>query len=297
MQRPDRLTVYEPEVRCVLAPNPSPMTFHGTNTYILGLGDVAIVDPGPLLDDHLDAILAALGADEQVVAILVTHAHRDHSPLAKPLSQRTGAPIYGYGDCTAGRSDVMQKLAAVGLTGGGEGVDRDFLPDHRLADGDVVTFGQERVTALWTPGHMANHLSFVMGDRVFTGDLIMGWASTMISPPDGDLSAFMASAARLAARKDRMFFPGHGDPIAQPQDRVRFLIDHRRAREQAVLRALECEGKTIAALTREIYKDVAPALIPAAERNVFAHLIDLSTRGQIGADPTLSLAARFFRKT
>lgn len=292
--RPETVAQIEPGIRRVLAPNPSPMTFQGTNSYILGQGAVAVVDPGPADADHLAAILGALQPGETVAAILVTHSHVDHSPLAAPLRDKTGAPVYAYGSSMSGRSDVMTRLAAKNLTGGGEGVDMGFAPDIALKDGARVRFGDNEATALWTPGHMANHLCFGFGDTVLTGDLVMGWASTMISPPDGDLGAFMASARRVADLGARRLFPGHGGPIEDPHARIQWLLTHRQQREEAVLAALAQGHTTVASITAAIYTDVAPALLGAAARNVLAHLVALFERGAIRAEPELSLSAEFF---
>lgn len=292
--RPAPLETLEPGLRRVLAPNPSPMTYWGTNTYLLGEGDVAVVDPGPADPAHLEAVLGALGPGERVSAILVTHSHMDHSPLAQALKEATGAPIYAFGPSDAGRSEVMSRLAARGLTGGGEGVDKGFEPDRLLADGAVLDFGGGTVTALWTPGHMANHLSFQFRDTILTGDIVMGWASTMISPPDGDLEAFMTSAKRLATLPARRLFPGHGAPIEAPAERIAWLIAHRLDRERAVLAALSRLGEAdVTALTKAVYTDVGPELLPAAARNMLAHLIALVSQGRAQATPELSHTAIF----
>lgn len=282
-----------PGVRRVLAPNPSPMTFRGTNTYLLGTGQVAVIDPGPIAPQHQAAILRALAPEERIVAILVTHSHRDHSPLSGPLSAETSAPIYGFGSSTAGQSPVMQALSAAGLTGGGEGVDQGFTPDVCLGDGDTLPFGSGSVTAIWTPGHMGNHLSFAWQDHLFCGDVVMGWASTMVSPPDGDLSAFYASCARLRARPEPVFYPAHGAPITDPTARIDWLIQHRQSREAQIIAALRKEPGDVNDVTRRVYSDVDPALLPAAARNVLAHLIDLHGRNAVTADPDLSVDARF----
>ncbi len=282
-----------PGIRCILAPNPSPMTYWGTNTYLVGTGSVAVIDPGPALPAHQNAILAALQPGETISHILVTHAHVDHSPLARPLAQATGAPVLAYGDALAGRSDVMRDLVARGLSTGGEGVDRGFAPDITLADNDVVSGQDWSLTALWTPGHMANHLSFDMQGHVFTGDHVMGWASSLVSPPDGDLTEFMATCDRFLARDDHSYYPGHGAVIPDPAARMRWLIDHRLGREANLLAALADHPATIPALTRRLYADTPPALLPAAERNVFAHMIDLVGRGKATAAPGLEFMARF----
>ncbi len=293
--RPGVMEGIAPGIRRILAPNPSPMTYWGTNTFVLGEGDVAIVDPGPALPAHMQAILAGLAPGERVAQILVTHAHLDHSPLARPLSEATGAKVYAFGPPEAGRSAVMEALADEGLTGGGEGVDHGFHPDICLGDGERLDLGGLVVEALHTPGHMANHLCFALDDVVLTGDLVMGWASTLISPPDGDLTAFLASCARLAARRDRLFLPAHGAAIIDPAQRLAWLIAHRKDRETAILAALAAGPADLASLARQIYTDTPAALLPAAERNIFAHLIDLTGRNLTRALPRLSVDAKFAR--
>ena len=288
----DRL---EPGIRRILAPNPSPMTFRGTNTYLVGDGAVAVIDPGPASPTHLRAILDGLAPGERISHIFVTHSHLDHSPLAAPLAEATGAAIHAYGDSRAGRSRLMDDLARDGLTAGGEGVDPHFAPHEILPDGITVDAGERTLTALWTPGHFGNHLCFALGDAVFSGDHVMGWASSLVSPPDGDLTAFMASTGRLAARADRIYYPGHGAPVTRPAERARWLIAHRQEREAQILDALAPDGSGIQALTRAVYHDIGAALLPAAERNVFAHLIDLHQKNRVIADPHLSHSARFFR--
>jgi len=283
----------EPGIRRILAPNPSPMTYWGTNTYVVGEGRVAVIDPGPADPGHLRAILEGLSPGEVVSHILVTHAHLDHSPLARPLAEATGAPVLAYGDALAGRSRVMADLVADGLTSGGEGVDAGFAPDETLADGDTLSGDGWNLEALWTPGHFANHLCFALADAVFTADHVMGWASSLVSPPDGDLTAFMASCRKLAAREDRIYYPGHGAPVTDPAQRIDWLITHRLTREAQILAALKAGHGTVTSLTEEIYTDTPPALIPAARRNVFAHLIDLTTRRITRAEPVLSEAANF----
>ncbi|WP_116131996.1 MBL fold metallo-hydrolase [Tropicimonas sp. IMCC34043] len=274
------VTIPEPGLRRVLAPNPSPMTERGTNTYLVGKGAVAVIDPGPDDASHLQKILGALGPEERISHILVTHAHKDHSPLARRLAARTGAPVLGFGPHDAGRSALMEHLAAEGL-GGGEGIDADFLPDHALADGAVIEGAGWRIEAVWTPGHLSNHLCFAWQGALFTGDHVMGWASSLVSPPDGDLTAFMASCDRLAARSDRVYYPGHGAPVQDPAERIGWLIAHRRAREAQILAELDAAPADAATLAHRIYRDTPAPLLPAAERNVLAHLIDLSSRGMV----------------
>jgi glyoxylase-like metal-dependent hydrolase (beta-lactamase superfamily II) len=286
----------EPGLRRLIAPNPSPMTYRGTNTYLIGEGEVAVIDPGPDEPTHLAAILAALRPGERIGAILVTHSHRDHSPLAQPLAQATGAPVLAAGPSDWGRSAVMAELAASGAIGGGEGVDVGFAPDRRIAEGDVVEGGWGRVNVLETPGHMANHLSFAWEGALFTGDLVMGWSTSLVSPPDGDMGAFMASCRRLATRAERLYHPGHGDPVTAPQARVAELISHREAREAQIVAALDpVISATAAELARKIYTDLAPQLLPAAERNVLAHLIDLAQRNIARSDSALAKTSGFLR--
>lgn len=283
----------EPHVRLVRANNPSPMTFTGTNTYLLGTRQVAVIDPGPADLAHLNAILAAVPDGGRITHILVTHSHLDHAPLARPLAEATGAPVYAMGDSTVGRSAVMTALAASGLVGGGEGVDPDFAPDMTLADGDTLVSDEWRINAVWTPGHFGNHMSFATQDIVFTGDHVMGWASSLVSPPDGDLTQFMTSCATLKARPARVFYAGHGDPITDPQARLDWLIAHRKSREAQIITALQTGPATAETLTRSIYSDVDQRLLPAAERNVLAHLIDLTGRDLTAPLGALSATASF----
>jgi glyoxylase-like metal-dependent hydrolase (beta-lactamase superfamily II) len=285
MKRPKADSTARPEseegLRRVLAPNPSPMTFQGTNTYILGRGEVVVIDPGPAIASHLEAILSALAPGERVAAILVTHSHLDHSPLAKPLSARTGAQILAAGPSNWGRSARMTELAASGDVGGGEGVDADFSPDRQLEDGETLEGGWGRIETVATPGHMANHLSFAWNGALFPGDMVMAWSTSLVSPPDGDMTAFMASLARLRARDDRVYYPGHGPPVDNPAARLDELIAHRRAREAQIRTALgELGAASATVLAEAIYTDIDPALLPAASRNVLAHLIDMEEKGE-----------------
>jgi glyoxylase-like metal-dependent hydrolase (beta-lactamase superfamily II) len=284
--------VLENDLTLVLAPNPSPMTYLGTNTFILGDETVAIIDPGPDHPKHLAALRAAIGT-RTVSHILVTHSHLDHSPLARPLADATGALIYAFGDSSSGRSAVMQSLSNAGLTGGGEGIDPDFTPDHRLIDGQVVTGKWGTITAIHTPGHIGNHLCFQWNNAIFTGDHVMDWASSLVSPPDGDLTDFMASCAKLQTYDAQVFYPAHGAPVTAPQARLAWLINHRLAREAQILAALQTGEATPEGLTEMVYLDTPAALRGAAQRNVFAHLIDLYQRGKVTAKGHLSPTAIF----
>ncbi len=280
-------------IRRILAPNPSPMTYRGTNTYLVGETDLAVIDPGPEDEQHLHAILAALAPGQRISHILVTHAHLDHSPLARRLAARTGAPVYAYGDATAGRSLVMQQLHLSGGAQGGEGVDAGFTPDIPLADGETLTGPGWQITAHWTPGHFGNHMCFTLEDAIFTGDLVMGWASSLVSPPDGDLSDFMDSCRKLHGLDAKVYHPGHGAPVPDPQARLNWLICHRQSREAAILAHLGPGPATAQTLARAIYTDTPAALIPAATRNVLAHLIDLHGKNKVSTDQSLTAQARF----
>lgn len=287
-----RTETLEDGLRRVLAPNPGPMTHWGTNTFIVGEGEVAIIDPGPEHAAHFDAILAATRG-ETVTHILVTHAHLDHSPLASRLSEATGAPVLAFGRPDAGRSPTMAQLAQQGVTGGGEGVDRRFRPDRMLVDGERITGPGWVIEVLHTPGHFAGHLAFSVRDTLISGDHVMDWASTLISPPDGDLSAFMATSRRLRDAGYRRFYPGHGAVIDDATGRLDWLIRHREARETTILDALGSTLRTLQQITERVYRDLDPQMLPAAERNVFAHLVDLHQRGLVRASPKLGVGARY----
>lgn len=283
-----------PGLRRIVAPNASPMTFRGTNTWLLGESEVAVIDPGPDNPLHLAAILEALGG-RPVSHILVTHSHVDHSPLARALAARTDAPVCAFGASDAGRRADMVALGATGLIGGGEGVDHAFAPDVTLADGAVLEGAEWRVEAIATPGHFGNHLCFAWEDAVFTGDHVMSWATTMVSPPDGDLTDFMASLEKLRARQgDRVYLPGHGAVLEDPAGMIRHQIAHRRRREAQILGELVAGPADPETLTRRIYTDLDPRLRPAAARNVLAHLIDLHRRGRVATEGALAADALFF---
>ena len=282
----------EPGLVRIIAPNPSPMTHWGTNTYILGTGTLCLIDPGPDDPAHLAALIAHIDG-RHVSHIVVTHSHLDHSALSGPLSRATMTPVLAYGNSRAGRSAVMTALAQTDHTPGGEGVDRDFVPDQLLPDGTVIHGPDWSVDVIHTPGHMGNHICLRWRDAVFSGDQVMGWASSMVSPPDGDLTDFMQSCRRLAAVGPARLYPGHGAPVSDPAARINWLLDHRAAREAQILAALPPGPQTIPALTRLIYADTPVALHPAAARNVFAHLIDLAGRNLVRASPALHPDALF----
>lgn len=281
-----------PGVRRVLAPNPGPMTYWGTNSFILGEGEIAIVDPGPDSDAHLNALLKATKG-EKITQILVTHSHSDHSPLSRNLSKISGAPILGFGPPEAGRSPTMQRLAASGSIGGGEGVDEQFRPDKRVTEGDVIEGAGWRADVLHTPGHFAGHISFAIGEFIVSGDHVMDWSSSLVSPPDGDLSAFMTTSTRLRDAGAAYLLPAHGNRIDTPEERLNWLIDHRKSRETAILNALSGKPQTLSQITARVYTDIDPKLLLAAERNVFAHLIDLTEKKLVAAEEEISVTSRF----
>ena len=260
-----------PLVARVLAPNPSPFTYTGTQTYLAGAHDVAVIDPGPDDPAHLAALTAAI-AGRPVVAILCTHTHRDHSPAARPLSDATGAPIIGCAPLTLDDDGPRADAA----------FDAAYRPDRVLGDGDRVSGQGWTLEAVTTPGHTSNHLCFALIEEraLFTGDHVMGWSTSVISPPDGDMSAYMRSMQRLLDRDDSVYYPAHGEPIDNPQRLVRGMMGHRKQREGQILRFLERNGTSaIPDMVAEMYKGVDPRLHPAAGRSVLAHLIDLDGRG------------------
>lgn len=277
----------------IRAENPSPMTGTGTNSYVLhGPDGAVVIDPGPALPAHLAALQAAVGA-APLRAILLTHPHLDHSALVADLKAQTGATVYGFGTAQAGRSKLMQRLAADGLQGGGEGVDTDFAPDVRLSDGARLDLAGLPIEAIHTPGHMGAHLCFALGQTLFSGDHVMGWASTLISPPDGDMGQYMAALAKLATRRWQQFLPGHGEIIADPAARLAALAAHRRAREAAICAALQGRPAHPKDLARQLYTDTPAALLPAAARNILAHLIDLHDRNIVTTTEPLGPDAIF----
>jgi glyoxylase-like metal-dependent hydrolase (beta-lactamase superfamily II) len=268
--------VLAPGIRVVTAGNRGPMTFTGTRTYLIGEAAVAVIDPGPDDPEHAAAVLAAL-ADAPVAAILVTHAHRDHSGGAARLGALTGAPVLGHGDPAAGRR------APAWAGGGGEGIDPDFVPDRRIGDGALVEGPGWRIEALHTPGHLGDHLAFVWAaaGALFSGDVLMGWSTTLISPPEGDLSAFMASLDRLARRAEAVFYPGHGAPLRDPAGMIAWQRAHREERTAQLVAALEGGPLDIEGIVAAIYAGLDPALRAAAGRTVLAHLVELEARGHV----------------
>lgn len=261
----------EPLVTRVLARNASPYTHTGTQSFVVGgTGAVAIIDPGPIDDMHLDVLLAAVG-EREVAAILCTHTHRDHSPAAKPLAERTGAPIIGCAPLTMDDEGPRADAA----------FDIDYRPDRVLADGDAVAGDGWTLVSVATPGHTSNHLAFALPESgaLFSGDHVMGWSTTIVSPPDGDMGDYMASLDKLLGREDRVYYPAHGDQVDNPRRLVRGMLGHRKQREGQIARAIERGTHDIPAMVAAMYVGLHPKLLGAAERSVLAHLIDMERRG------------------
>jgi glyoxylase-like metal-dependent hydrolase (beta-lactamase superfamily II) len=265
----------EPLVTRVLAPNASPYTATGTQTHLVGTTDLAVIDPGPDDPAHLDALLAAI-AGRPVRAILITHHHRDHSPASRPLAAATAAPIIGAAPVQRGGEDGRVDAA----------FDADYAPDRVLADGETVSGEGWTLTALATPGHTSNHLCFALPEThaLFSGDHVMGWSTSIVSPPDGDMGEYMRSLDRLMGRDDRVYYPGHGEAVENPRRLVRGMLGHRKQREGQILRLIAREPLPVADMVASMYVGLDPRLLPAAERSVLAHLLDLHGRGVVDSD-------------
>lgn len=277
-----------PGVQRLVAPNPGPFTFTGTCTYLVGERDVAVIDPGPDDPAHRTAIMAAL-AGRRVNAILVTHTHRDHSPGARPLAALTSAPIYGAGLHRFSRPPQDEER-----DGADASADLSFAPDIVLAEGHSVTGAGWRLTAVETPGHCANHLAFALaGAGLFSGDHVMAWSTTVVAPPDGSIGDYMRSLEKLAATQHRVFWPGHGGIVAEPERFVRALIGHRRMREAAILQSLRDGAQTIAEVVARVYAGLDPRLVAAASLNTLAHLEDLTMRALVETEGQPSLRGIF----
>ncbi|MEO8617888.1 MAG: MBL fold metallo-hydrolase [Sphingomicrobium sp.] len=260
-----------PGVGRLLARNPSPYTYTGTQTYLAGQDEIIIVDPGPAMDDHVDAIISAVDG-RPIRAIACTHTHRDHSPAAAPLKLRTGAPIIGCAPLS---------LEAVGPRADAA-FDGDYVPDRILRDGEGIDFADgSRFVAVATPGHTSNHLCYAYQGSLFTGDHVMGWSTTVVVPPDGDMGDFMASLEKLRQREDNVFFPAHGPPITNPQQLLRGLIGHRMQRDRQILRLVGEGYAEVSAIVAAAYPGLDPRLVPAAGGSVTAHLMDLERRGLV----------------
>lgn len=269
--------------------NPSPFTFHGTNSYIVGNRSVAVIDPGPEDEAHFQALLRALRGRE-VTHIAVSHTHRDHSPLARRLKDATGALIVAEGPHRASRP-----LHEGETNPFAESSDMDFMPDIALGDGETVAGDGWALTALLTPGHTANHTAFALEGTgtVFSADHVMAWATSIVAPPDGAMSDYMASLEKLLLRDDRLYLPGHGGVLSEPAAFLRGLRAHRRMRERAVLERIKAGDSAIPDMVKVIYASTDPRLHGAAALSVLAHIEDLVERGQIETDGPPSLFGRY----
>ena len=263
------------------------MTFKGTNTYIIGDTELAIIDPGPISDVHFSNIIKVI-ASRPVKYIFLTHSHIDHSPLAEQISYELGAETYAFGPSGSGLSEIMLNLIAEGYESGVEGVDDDFHPDHLVKDGDFFMLNNKKITAIYTPGHMGNHVSYQYDKILFSGDHIMDWATSMVSPPYGDLTQFMESCRMLQTKQFDLFLPGHGGPVKNPSERLNFIISHRLDREEQIISTIKNKPMTAMEITKIVYTEIDQRLIPAATRNVFAHLIDLKERGIVEFNGAIS---------
>lgn len=274
-----RLDQISPTIRRMVAPNPGPFTHYGTGVYVVGTGRVAVIDPGPRDAAHVHALVTGLGA-ETIEAILVTHTHKDHSPAAALLKEKTGAPIYGFGHALRSDKEARQ-VAHVE-----EGRDAFFSPDHELKDKDVIEGDGWQLQALHTPGHTSDHLCYVYEaeNAVFTGDHVMGWSTTVIAPLDGDMDAYIMSLEKLLPRDDAVFYPTHGAPIEKPHEFLIGLINHRHDREAQILRCLARKIETVRAIVSQLYVHIPAAMHAAAAHSVWAHLIALCRRGVVRAE-------------
>jgi glyoxylase-like metal-dependent hydrolase (beta-lactamase superfamily II) len=265
-----RLEQLEPGIARVLAPNPSAFTYYGTQTYLLGDEELVVVDPGPDLDEHVEALVGAIGG-RSVAAICCTHTHRDHSPAARLLAKATGAAVIG---CAPLALEAVGPRADAAFDG-------DYAADRVLGDGESIMVDGKALTAVATPGHTSNHLCFAYGEALLTGDHVMGWSTTVVFPPDGDMAAYMASLHKLRGREDRVYYPAHGPAVTNPRQYVRGLIGHRMQREKQILRLLGEGPRDIPDIVVNAYPGLDSRLVTAAGGSVHAHLLDLAARGLV----------------
>ena len=275
----------------LIAPNPSPMTSTGTNTYILGRKELLIIDPGPNSEAHLRNIMEVIPNNTKVTHILITHSHLDHSGLAPKLSKILNAPTLAFGTTLDGLSNDMKRICKMGLTFEKFGIDTEFVPDHFLEDKEKISSLEWEVVAHHTPGHLSNHICYQYLDKLFTGDHIMEWSTSVISPPEGDVSQFINSCEKIYNLHCEKFYPGHGIPVEKPSERIVELIAHRKKREVEILNFLKNRDATISQITRNIYLNIDQNLLSVASRNVKAHLVDLIIKKQVTVDDISTDAA------
>ena len=289
MPQAERVERLSPLVQRVIAPNPGPFTFTGTCTYIFGDRDMIVIDPGPDDPAHRDLIMKAIGTS-RLNAILVTHTHRDHSPLAKTLKSLTGVPLMGCGPHQLARTLNEGEINPLDAS-----TDYDYQPDLILNDGERMNFGDIEIEVLATPGHTINHLAFALLNEaaLFSGDHVMGWSTSIVAPPDGAMQPYLHSLEKLITRDDQVYYPGHGEAVRNPSRFVPQLLAHRRLRETSILESVREGVETIPDLVAKLYGGLDPRLHGAAGLSVFAHLEDLVSRGLVQAAPALSLTAKF----
>ena len=282
-----RIDQISPLIRRVICNNPGPFTLYGTGTYIVGRGNVAVIDPGPADPAHIEALVHALEGEE-ITHQIVTHTHNDHSPGCRLLAEHTDAPTYGYGPHGAGKREEGVQVE--------EGGDMDFVPNHELRHGDVVEGDGWSLEAVYTPGHTSNHLCFGLREEnlLFTGDHVMGWSTSVISPPDGDMTAYMASLSLLLDRDDVAYWPTHGPRINDPRAHVRAFIAHREEREAQILACLRDGVVRIEDMVPRMYVGLNPALTPAASRSVFAAMVRLLDTGKVRTDGEPGIGNDFY---
>ena len=283
----------EDDLVVITADNASPMTFTGTRSYILGTDDLIVIDPGPDSTQHFNAIMKYIG-ERKLTDIILTHSHVDHSPLSRRLKNETGASIIGFGSADEARTSFMKRLSSSLDLGGEEGIDRDLVLDKKVHDKQLLKINNYSIEVVHTPGHLSNHICLSIKEKkaLFSGDHVMGWATTLISPPDGDLGSFMRSLDKLSERDEQIYYPGHGKPLREPRKMVLAQIAHRRDREKQILSSIAKISRTPAEIVDHVYIDLNPMLKPAAVRNVLAHLIDLYEQGNITVDK-FSISAKF----
>ena len=268
-----KLDQLKPGIARVLAHNPSAFTYYGTQTYLIGTDRIAVIDPGPDLPEHVDALEKAIGG-RPVEAIMCTHTHRDHSPAARPLAERTGAPIIG---CAPLALETVGPRADAAFDG-------NYAPDRVLGDGDAIEVDGEPVVAVATPGHTSNHLCLAYRGALFSGDHVMAWSTTVVVPPDGDMAAYMQSLDKLRKRDERVYYPAHGPAVTNPQQYVRHLVGHRMQREKQILGLVGEAPRPIPEIVAKAYPGLDQRLTLAAGGSVFAHLLDLERRGLVERD-------------
>ena len=277
----------------LVAPNPSPMTSTGTNTYILGRKELLIIDPGPNSEAHLRNIMEVIPNNTKVTHILITHSHLDHSGLAPKLSKILNAPTLAFGTALDGLSNDMKRICKMGLTSETFGIHTEFVPDHFLEDKEKISSLEWEVVAHHTPGHLSNHICYQYLDKLFTGDHIMEWSTSVISPPEGDVSQFINSCEKIYNLHCKKFYPGHGIPVENPSERIVELIEHRKKREAEILNFLKNRDATISQITKKIYLNIDQNLLSVASRNVKAHLVDLIIKKQVTVDDISSDTAMY----